>query len=125
MVTRKVLKALKRQGKAIALSLALVFGGLSFWQVWDVVTHLQDQARETSQMFGETITAINDPGAEAAAMLSLSARITQSGIPLVVTTMDGRPLWAANLPSAFLRSGMFRFATTPQNLESMWQAWIV
>src|SRR5210317_1801334 len=100
MVPRRVRKVIKRQGKAVALFLALVFGVLSLWQAWDVVTHLQDQARETSQMYGEIITAINDPGAETAAMFSLSERITQSGIPLVVTTADGRPLWAANLPSS-------------------------
>ena len=109
MVTRKLKGALKRQGKAVALSLALVFGGLSLWQAWDVVTHLQDQARETSQMYGEIITALGDPGAETTALLNMSERISASGIPLVVTSAEGRPIWVANLPPSFGRLGMFLY----------------
>jgi signal transduction histidine kinase len=106
MVTRRLRKAVKRQGKAVALLLALVFGGLSLWQAWDVVTHLQSQARETSQMYGEIISALNDPGAEAAAMMQLSQRITASGIPLVLTNAEGMPMWVANLPSPFKPGGV-------------------
>jgi signal transduction histidine kinase len=109
MVTRKLKGVLKRQGKAVALSLALVFGGLSLWQAWDVVTHLQDQARATSQMYGEIITALGDPGAETTALLNMSERISASGIPLVVTSAEGRPIWVANLPPSFGRSGMFLY----------------
>jgi len=105
MVTRRVRKALKRRGKVVALSLALVFGGLSLWQAWDVVTHLQRQARETSQMYGEIISALNNPGAEAAAMMRVVQRITASGIPLVLTGGDGRPTWVANLPEPLMPGG--------------------
>ena len=106
MVPRRIRKALKRQGKVVAFSLAVVFGVLSLWQAWDVVTHLQHQARETSQMYGEIISALNDPGAEAAAMMELGQRITASGIPLVLTSAEGRPMWVANLPEPFKPGGI-------------------
>ena len=118
MVTRRVLKALKRQGKAVALSLALVFGGLSLWQAWDVVTHLQDQARETSQMYGEIISALNNPGAEAVAMYELGQRISGSGIPLVLTNADGRPMWVTNLPEPFKPGGISAYIEDTPELRA-------
>ena len=83
MVPRKVRRALKRQGRLVAFFLVLLLGGLSLWQAWDVITHLQRQARETSEMYGEVLTALGDPGAEATALLNLAQRITESGIGVI------------------------------------------
>jgi signal transduction histidine kinase len=58
-------------------------------------------------MYGEVLTALGDPGAEATALLNLAQRITESGIPLIVTSAEGRPTWVANLPESFGRTGMF------------------
>jgi len=106
MVPRRIRQILKRQGKLVAFTLAVVFGVLSLWQAWDVVTHLRNQARETSQMYGQVMSALNDPGREAVVMYELGEHITGSGIPLVITNADGRPLWVANLPPEFNRVGM-------------------
>lgn len=107
MVPRKVKRALKRQGRVVAFSLAVLFGGLSLWQAWDVATHLQDQARETAQIYGEIISALNDPGTEGAAIFSLAEVITQTGIPIVLTSPSGLPYYAANLPDALLGGGVY------------------
>jgi signal transduction histidine kinase len=107
MVPRKVKLALKRQGRVVAFSLAVLFGGLSLWQAWDVATHLQDQARETAQIYGEIISALNDPGTEGAAIFSLAEVITQTGIPIVLTSPSGLPYYAANLPDVLLGGGMY------------------
>lgn len=106
MVPRRVRRALKGQGKVFALSLAAVFGALSIWQAWDVATHLQRQARETAQIYGEIISALNDPGNEGAAIFELAEIITQTGIPIVLTGPAGETYYAANLPESFRSGGM-------------------
>ena len=98
MLPRKVRSALRRHGRTVVLALALTFGGLSLWQAWDIGTHLREQARANSRMYGEIISSLNDPGAEAAAMFELAKQITEAGIPLVLTDSTGRPLFSANLP---------------------------
>lgn len=118
MVPRRIRRNLKRHGRIVAFLLAVAFGGLSLWQAWGVVTHLQSQARDTAHMYGEIISALGDPGAEAAAMFSLAERVTQSGIPLVITDAEGRPLWVANLPPSFDRRGMLPYIEdTPEIRE--------
>jgi signal transduction histidine kinase len=60
-------------------------------------------------MYGRILTALGDPGTEATALLNLAERITASGIPLVVTSAEGRPTWVANLPPSFDGDGMFLY----------------
>ena len=106
MVPRKAIRALKRQGRVVAFFLAVLFGGLSLWQAWDVATHLRDQARETAQIYGEIISALNDPGTEGAAIFSLAEVITRTGLTIVLTSPSGVPYYAANLPERFQSGGV-------------------
>lgn len=105
MVPRRIKRTLKRQGRYLAIFLAVVFGLLSVWQVWDVGTHLQDQARETSQIYGQIIAGLNDPGTEGAVMFNMVRIITATGIPLVITGPSGTPWWAENVPESIQPGG--------------------
>lgn len=118
MVLLRLRQVLKRQGKVAAFSLAVVFGGLSLWQAWDVATHLRRQARETAQIYGEIISGLNDPGTEGATIFSLAEIITQTGIPIVLTSPSGMPYYAANLPAPFRPGGVHPYIEdTPQIRE--------
>jgi len=115
MVQPRILRTLKRQGKVVAIALAIVFGALSVWQAWDVATHLQSQARETAQIYGEIISGLNDPGQEGATMISLAEVITGTGITILLSDSMGTPYWAANLPDPFKPGGVHPYIEdTPQ-----------
>jgi len=97
---RRLLGHLRRFGPAIALTLVIVFTGVSAWQWWVVAGHLRGQARETSRLYGRVTAALADPSPDAgpAALLAIVPDITASGIPLIVTDARGRVTIAANLP---------------------------
>ncbi len=118
MVPRRAKRVLKRQGRYVAFFLAVVFGVLSIWQTWDVATHLQRQARETSQIYGELIGTLGDPGSEATALLALVQQIREMGIPLVLTNESGIPSFSANLPAPFRPGGVHPYLEdTPELRE--------
>ena len=98
MVPRRLRRTLKRQGRYVVFFLAVVFGVLSVWQTWDVATHLKQQTRETSQIYGEIIGTLGNPGTETNTLLELVQRIGEMGIPLVLTNESGMPSFSANLP---------------------------
>ena len=80
--------------------LLAAFGGISVWQAWDVADHFKSEARETSRVYSQIIAALNDsrPGADAEALLALSAQIRETGIPIVVTDSAGHVTASQNLP---------------------------
>ena len=107
MVPRRVRPAIRRHGPTVVLLLAVVFGGLSVRQAWDIGTHLRAQARETSQMYGDIIGALGNPGSESTVLIGLAQRVRETGIPLVITNTEGVPSFAANLP--FRPGGVFPY----------------
>ncbi|HWP36894.1 MAG TPA: HAMP domain-containing sensor histidine kinase [Gemmatimonadales bacterium] len=93
-------RRLRRVAVEIVLALAVVLGGISVWQAWDIARHLRAEARETSRIFGRLVGGLSDPtpGADTEILLELVGRIRETGIPFVVTDSAGRPTAAANLP---------------------------
>ncbi len=102
MDARRLVRHLRRFGPAIALTLVVVFTGVSAWQWWVVAGHLRSQARETSRLYGRVTAALADPSPDAgpAALLAIVPDIAASGIPLIITGPRGNVTVAANLPFA-------------------------
>lgn len=67
-----------------------------------VVRELRREASRVGVMYTRIYVGLNDPSADAAntALLDLSRRIRESGVPLVITDARGNPTDTANLPSA-------------------------
>jgi signal transduction histidine kinase len=95
---RKPLARLKRAGPEISLALIIVLAVVSVWQAWNLARHLSEDARETSQIYGRAIAALSEPGSDADLLLRISQDIQNTGIPVVLTDANGRPVAAANLP---------------------------
>jgi len=95
---------LRRAGPEIVLALVVIFAGVSVWQVWEVASHLREQARNVSHIYARIIPAIADPepGAATETLFALIAEIRASGIPLIVTDSAGRATAVANVPVADL-----------------------
>ncbi len=100
MRARRVAGRLRRLGPIVVLILVVLFAGVSAWQWWVVGSHLRQQARETSQLYGRVTAALADPSPSAGteALIAIVPDIRASGIPLIVTDGTGRPTAAANLP---------------------------
>ena len=60
-VGRSSVARIKRAGPEIVLALVVVLGAVSFWQAWDIASHLREEARETSRIYGRIIGALNNP----------------------------------------------------------------
>jgi len=90
----------RRGGPAALVGLALLFGALSVGYAWIVARHLQDDARDTSRLFGRVFGGLNDPheGAAADALLSLAEEVRRLGIPIAVTDPAGRITALDNAP---------------------------
>jgi signal transduction histidine kinase len=95
------LRRLRRAAVEIVLALAVVLGGISVWQAWDIAGHLRSEARDTSRMFGRIVGGLSDPttGTDTEVLLELAGRIRDAGIPFVITDSAGRPTASANLPA--------------------------
>ena len=83
----------------VAFGLALLLG----WYVYytrGVVVELRAEASRSARMYARVYRALNEPGEgdATAALLDLSAHIRESGVPVIVTDVRGRPTAAANLP---------------------------
>ena len=83
----------------IVLGLALLLG----WYVTytqTVVGELRREAKRSARMYAHVYRALSSPSDNTGvnALLELSEEIRQAGVPLVVTTMEGVPTAAANLP---------------------------
>lgn len=66
-----------------------------------VVRELRREASRVGLMYAGVYDGLNDPSPDAAntALLDLSRRIRESGVPLIVTDSKGNPTDTANLPS--------------------------
>src|SRR5438034_11469974 len=72
-----------------------------------VVRELRHEASRVGLMYARVYNGLSDPNPDAAnaALLDLSKHIRESGVPLVITDVDGKPTAQANLPfSATLSS---------------------
>ncbi|GBD33436.1 MAG: two-component sensor histidine kinase [Gemmatimonadales bacterium] len=94
------LKRLRRFAPQTVLGLVIVLGVLSLWQAWDIASHLREEARETSRIYGRIVGSLSDPtpGADTEVLLDLVEEIRNRGVPLVVTDSAGAVTAAANLP---------------------------
>ena len=65
-----------------------------------VVGELRHDAKRAARMYAHVYRGLNSPGDSngIGALLRLAEEIRQAGVPLIVTTMDGTPTAAANLP---------------------------
>lgn len=97
--------ALYRSGPAILVGLAFTFGALSVGSAWVVARHLQNDARETSRMFGRVFGGLNDPRPDAATgtLFDLAAQVRALGIPLAITDSAGRVTAVENAPPGLAR----------------------
>jgi len=67
-----------------------------------VVGELRREAKRSARMYADVYRGLNSPTDVngTGALLQLAEEIRQAGVPLIVTTMDGTPTAAANLPFA-------------------------
>jgi signal transduction histidine kinase len=83
----------------IVIGLAILLG----WYVaytQRVVGELRREAKRSARMYADVYRGLNSPNDASGigALLQLADEIRQAGVPLIVTTMDGTPTAAANLP---------------------------
>jgi signal transduction histidine kinase len=91
-------EGLRRFAPAVALLLVAVLAGLSLVTSLLVARQFRLHALVASQVYATAIGGLNDPEADPyGALLDLSARAVELGIPLVVTDADGRITASANL----------------------------
>jgi signal transduction histidine kinase len=95
---RNALRRLQRAGPEISLALIFVLAGVSLWQAFKLASHLREDARRTSQIYGSVIAALANPEADVTLLLQISQDINDTGLPLIVTDPMGEPLGVANLP---------------------------
>ena len=83
----------------VVVGLALL---LAWWGTYTqrVVTELRREAKRGARMYAQVYRALGTPGDTngTAALLELAEQIREAGVPLIVTTSDGTPTAAANLP---------------------------
>lgn len=98
----------------VALGLLLLLGSY-VWYAQRVVDELRGEAERTSRMFARVYGALADPNSDGTgALLDLSREIRELGVPVIVTDVQGRPAYFANLPelgSGFVSPGDPRYAT--------------
>jgi signal transduction histidine kinase len=85
---------------------ALVVAGLAILLAWyviytqRVVNELRREAKRSARMYATVyrgLSAVSESSGTGS-LLQLADQIRQAGVPLIVTTMDGTPTAAANLP---------------------------
>lgn len=93
-------EGLRRFAPVVALLLVAVVAGLSFAASAIITRHFRDQALTASRIYATTFAGLADPSpsAETEALFELGSRISELGIPLVVTDSAGRVTAQANLP---------------------------
>ena len=93
-------EGLRRFAPTVALLLVAVVAGLSFAASAIITRHFRDQALTASRIYATTFAGLADTSPSAAndALFELGSRISELGIPLVVTDSTGRIIAKANLP---------------------------
>ena len=89
--------------RAPVVMIALGIAVLLTWYVaytQRVVGELRREAKRSARMYADVYRGLNSPTDVngTGALLQLADEIRQAGVPLIVTTMDGTPTAAANLP---------------------------
>jgi len=95
----KLAKKLRHAAPTIALSMAMVVGGISLWQAFGMVEYLRTEARDRSRIFGLVVGVLSDPSPEFRTdqLLGIVRQITDTGLPLIVTDSLGQVNLCANL----------------------------
>jgi signal transduction histidine kinase len=96
----KRFKTLKQAAPAITFVLALAVGGLALWQAWSSISHLREEERETSRIYGAVIGALNDtvPSPHVEVLLELAANVFESVLQDIVTGPSGEVSACFNHP---------------------------
>src|SRR5690349_1269402 len=91
----------RRAGPAALIGAALLFGALSVADAWVVANHFQDDAQNTSRLFGRVFAGLSDPTPDAAngALLDLATEVRAMHLPIAVTDPAGRVTQVANAPA--------------------------
>jgi signal transduction histidine kinase len=91
--------------EALVATLILLLLGSYVWYTRTIATRLRADAKRTSEMYAQVYRAFgnNTPGAQDQALLDLSQRITDQGVPLILVNPAGVLAGHANLP--FDKSG--------------------
>ena len=95
----------RRAGPAALVGAALLFGALSVADAWLVAAHFQDDARNTSRLFGRVFAGLSDPQPDAAtgALLDLAGEVRALRLPMAVTDAAGHVTQVANAPAGVER----------------------
>ena len=111
---RSPLRRLQRAGPEIALALIVVLAAVSLWQAWDLVEHMRDEARQTSQIYGRVIAALGDPASEISQLLEIAGEPTQgtagyvTALNMTTNKIDWQVEWPASVGAC--RSGVLSTA---------------
>ncbi|HEX4562281.1 MAG TPA: HAMP domain-containing sensor histidine kinase [Gemmatimonadales bacterium] len=91
----------RRAGPAALIGAALLFGALSVADAWLVAAHFQDDARNTSRLFGRVFAGLSDPQPDAAtgALLDLATEVRAMHLPMAVADATGHLTQIANAPA--------------------------
>jgi signal transduction histidine kinase len=102
MARPRFLARIRRFAPELVLGLVVVLGAITIWQAFSVISHVRDQARQTSRIYGQVAVALEDPDTSNiyVTLLALVGEIRATGIPLVVTDANGHPTAVANTPFA-------------------------
>jgi signal transduction histidine kinase len=86
--------------EAVVATLILVLLGTYVWYTQSVVAQLRASARHSTEMYVRVFHGLGDPtpGAETQSLIDLSKSITEQGVPLIATDLQGKPSAHANLP---------------------------
>jgi nitrogen-specific signal transduction histidine kinase len=92
---------MRRRAPVVVISIGLaVLLGWYIAYTQRVVGELRREAKRSARMYADVYRGLNSPNDAngIGALLQLADEIRQAGVPLIVTTMDGTPTAAANLP---------------------------
>lgn len=86
--------------EAVVATLILLLLATYVWYTQSVVVQLRASARHSTEMYARVFHGLGDPtpGAETQSLIELSKSITEQGVPLIATDLQGKPSAHANLP---------------------------
>ncbi len=88
----------RRATLVLAIVVTLLLGSY-VWFTQRVVSRLREEAGREGRMYAQVIRALSDTsGNSVGALFDLSMHIRKSGVPVIVTDVNGRATAAANLP---------------------------
>jgi signal transduction histidine kinase len=86
--------------EVLVAMLTLIVLGWYVWYTHSVVVDLQEDAKRSSAMMARVFRAVGDTTESGtdAALFDLAKSISDQGVPLILTTLDGTPVDHVNLP---------------------------